>query len=162
MEFKPSSLRMGSLAREGKAVIHTSASHILTENLSLGIIPSILQADNRYNPHSALKTQSLVARVRSFSTTQGSSSEKFRTRREMTTASRRWDSRERLGQQHSSSHAGIDPNRQDLGKLAAPGSFKQTRWQVVTSTSEPGSTWSPRQHHNGFWSQWWLHGIASH
>lgn len=162
MESKPGSLRMGSLAREGKAVIHTSASHIPIQNLSLGRLPRILQANDRYNPHSALETQSSAARVRSFSTSQGSSSEKFRTRSKMTTASCRWDSRERVGLQHSPPHAGTDPARQDLGRLAAPGSFRQTRWQVVVSTSGPGSTRSPRQHRNGFWSQWWLHGTASH
>lgn len=39
MEFKPHGLSLGSLAREGITVIHTSAAHFLIQSLSLGRLP---------------------------------------------------------------------------------------------------------------------------
>lgn len=127
LEFKPRSLSTGSLAREGRAVIHTSAPGILIQSLSLGRLPKHFTSKLSVQTPFITETQPFAARVRSFSTAQGNHSEKVRTRSRMTTTSRRWYSKERSGEQHSPPHNGTDHIKQaDFGRLTTAGSFKQS------------------------------------
>lgn len=149
LEFKPRSLSTGSLAREGRAVIHTSASGILIQSLSLGRLPKHFTSKLSVQTSFITETQPFAARVRSFLTTQGNRSEKVRTRSKMTTISHRWYSKERSGEQQCPPHNRIVPIKQaDFGRLTArtlllPSGHKDEWW---------GCTRSPPQHHNGFWS----------
>lgn len=76
LEFKPHGLSLGSLAREGITVIHTSASYFPIQNFSLGTLPE------HFTSKLSVPTPFIIER-RSFA-----SSQKFR-RRKMTTTQMR-------------------------------------------------------------------------
>lgn len=87
LEVKPHSLCAAILARESRAVTHTSVSHIMMWGRSLGRFPR--HSTNKLPAQVPFVTemQSSVAGICSCSAAQGNSAEKFRTGREKMRAS---------------------------------------------------------------------------
>lgn len=148
LEFKPHGLSLGSLAREGLTVIHTSASYFPIQSFSLGTLPE------HFTSKLSVPTPFIIE-TRSFA-----SSQKFR-RRKMTTTQMRLKGEIRGAALPSSHWAWPHQMRFEHDNCC---------WQLqamffLTSGHKHngrGSTWSHPQHPTGFWSPRWLHRTASH